>query len=81
MKMFASDLWEKNVMSSDGKFLGTVDNLVCDTKTGKILHILIIPSEELDLDKYRLDSQERVVLPFEKVKSAKDVVVMAPLKE
>ena len=80
MKMFASDLWEKNVMSSDGTFLGTVDNLVVDTKTGKILHILLLPSEELDVEKYRLDSQERLVLPFEKVISAKDVVMMAPLK-
>ncbi len=79
MRFFANDLTEKYVMSSDGLYLGVVDNLVVDTKSGKVLHLLVLPSEEVDLRKFRLDSQQRLVLPFKKVKSIKDVVIMGPL--
>lgn len=79
MRFFANDLQEKYVMSSDGKYLGTVDNLVVDTKSGKVLHILVIPSEEIDVRKFRMDSMDRLVLPFKKVKSVKDVIIMSSL--
>lgn len=66
-------------MSSDGNYLGQVENLVVDTKSGKVLHLLVIPSEEVDIRKFRMDSQQRLVLPFDKVKSIKDVVIMSSL--
>ncbi len=79
MRFFANDVQDKYVMSSDGKYLGTVDNLVVDTKSGKVLHILVIPSEEVDIRKFRMDSQDRLVLPFKMVKSIKDVIIMSSL--
>jgi len=79
MRFFANDIQDKYVMSSDGKYLGTVDNLVVDTKSGKVLHILVIPSEEVDIRRFRMDSQDRLVLPFNKVKSIKDVIIMSAL--
>jgi len=79
MRFFSNDIQEKFVMSSDGRYLGQVDNLVVDTNTGKVLHILVIASDEVDPRKFRQDSQGRLVLPFKKVKSIKDVVIMAPL--
>ncbi|MFO8051438.1 MAG: PRC-barrel domain-containing protein [Thermoplasmatota archaeon] len=79
MRFFANDLQEKYVMSSDGKYLGTVDNLVVDTKSGKVLHLLVIPSEEVDIKRFRMDSMDRLVLPFQKVKSIKDVIIMSSL--
>jgi len=79
MRFFANDIQDKYVMSSDGKYLGTVDNLVVDTKSGKVLHLLVVPSEEVDIRKYRMDSQDRLVLPFTKVKSIKDVIIMTSL--
>ncbi|MGA1822194.1 MAG: PRC-barrel domain-containing protein [Thermoplasmatota archaeon] len=79
MRFFSNDIQEKFVMSSDGRYLGQVDNLVVDTKTGKVLHLLVIASDEVDPRKFRQDSQGRLVLPFKKVKSIKDVVIMAPL--
>ncbi len=79
MRFFANDVQDKYVMSNDGKYLGTVDNLVVDTKSGKVLHILVIPSEEVDIRKYRMDSQDRIVLPFKLVKSIKDVIIMSAL--
>jgi len=79
MRFFANDIQDKYVMSSDGIYLGQVNNLVVDTKSGKVLHLLVLPSEEVDIRKYKLDSQQRLVLPFKKVKSIKDVVIMSPL--
>ncbi len=79
MKFFANDIKDKFVMSSDGKYLGQVDNLVVDTKSGKVLHLLVIPSEEVDIRRFRLDSMQRLVLPFAKVKSIKDVVILSAL--
>ncbi len=79
MRFFANDVQDKYVMSSDGKYLGTVDNLVVDTKSGKVLHILVIPSEEVHIRKFRMDSQDRLVLPFKMVKSIKDVIIMSSL--
>ncbi len=79
MRFFANDVQDKYVMSNDGKYLGTVDNLVVDTKSGKVLHILVIPSEEVDVRKYRMDSQDRIVIPFKLVKSIKDVIIMSAL--
>jgi len=79
MRFFANDIQEKYVMSSDGKYLGVVDNLVADTRSGKVLHLLVVPSEEVDIRKFRMDSEQRLVLPFKKVKSIKDVVIMGPL--
>ncbi|MFW3145861.1 MAG: PRC-barrel domain-containing protein [Thermoplasmatota archaeon] len=79
MRFFANDIQEKFVMSSDGKYLGTVDNLVIDTKSGKVLHLLVIPSDEVDIRKFRMDSMDRLVLPFKMVKSIKDVIIMSSL--
>jgi sporulation protein YlmC with PRC-barrel domain len=66
------------VLSADGTILGTVDNFVVDTKSGAVHHMLVMPDQNLDPRRYKTDSQGRLVLPFDKVKSVKDVVVMAP---
>ena len=79
MKFFSNDILGKEVLSGDGKHLGYVNNIVADTKTGKVLHLLLEPSEEVDYRKFRTDSQSRIVLPFNKVKSIKDVVIMSGL--
>ena len=82
--LMITDLQEKEVLSSEGARLGYVSNVVVDTSTGKVFHLLVDPyeeDEELIRKKYRIDSMGRIVLPFNKVKSARDVVVMAPLKD
>ena len=79
MKIMATSMVEKQVMSADGKKIGWVSNIVVDTNSGEIMHLLVIPDEAIDPRDYKLDTQNRIVLPFSKVKSMKDVVVMAPL--
>lgn len=78
MKLFATELQGKTVMSFDGKILGVIDNFVVDTSSGDIPHVLVVPTEEVEPRNYKIDSRGRLVLPFNKLKSVKDVVVMAP---
>lgn len=78
-KRFITDLRGKTIMSATGDILGIIDNFVVNTDNGEIRHVLVAPTEHLDLDAFTRDSLERIVLPFEKIKSVKDVVVMAPL--
>ncbi len=78
-KRFVTDLRGKTIMSATGDILGIIDNFVVDTDSGEIAHVLVAPTEHLDLTMYTRDALERIVLPFEKIKSVKDVVVMAPL--
>ena len=79
MKIMATSMVEKQVLSADGKKIGWVANIVVDTKSGEIMHLLVIPDETVDPRDFKIDTQNRIVLPFSKVKSMKDVVVMAPI--
>lgn len=78
-KKFVTELRGKTIMSATGDILGIIDNFVVNTNTGEINHVLVAPTEHLELSRYKLDNFERLVLPFEKIKSVKDVVVLAPL--
>ena len=79
MKMFVTELLQKTIMSTDGEILGQIDNFVVDTKNGDIPHVLVIPTEDVEPKRFKTDSRGRLVLPFDKVRSAKDVVVIGPL--
>jgi sporulation protein YlmC with PRC-barrel domain len=76
MKIMATSMVEKQVLSADGRKIGWVSNIVVDTKSGEIMHLLVIPDETVDPGEFKIDTQNRIVLPFSKVKSMKDVVVM-----
>lgn len=76
MKKFITELKNKTVMTNDGQILGVIENFVFDTNTGELQHVLIIPAEEIEVSKYKLDAQGRIMLPFSSMKAVKDVVVM-----
>jgi sporulation protein YlmC with PRC-barrel domain len=63
-------------MTNDGQILGVVDNFVVDSATGEIEHMLVVPSEELDTRQFKLDNQNRIILPFNSMRAVKDVIVM-----
>ncbi len=76
MKKFVTELRGKTAMTDDGIILGTIDNFVIDTETGDIEHVLVIPAEDLETREFQKDAQGRLILPFENMRSVKDVVVM-----
>lgn len=76
MKKFITELRGKTVMTSDGMILGTIDNLVIETETGNVQHLLVVPSEDLPNVNFETDAQGRLILPFKNMKAVRDVVVL-----
>jgi len=76
MKKFATELRGKTVMTNDGQILGMIENFIVDTRSGKLHEVLVMPAEEVDHRGFKIDPQGRLVLPFQGMRSIKDVVVM-----
>lgn len=76
MKLLENDLRGKTVMSEEGLYLGILRNSLVDEKTGKLVNILVEPSEEIDPRLYHLDNMGHLVFPFDSIRSVKDVIVI-----
>lgn len=76
MKKFATELRGKTVMTNDGQILGMIENFIVDTKSGRVVDVLVIPAEEIEPRLFKTDTQGRIILPFTGMKAIKDVVVM-----
>ena len=76
MKRFATELRGKTVMTNDGQILGMIENFIVDTRSGKVMDILVIPAEEVEKRLYKTDTQGRIILPFQGMQAIKDVVVV-----
>lgn len=74
-KIFARNLRDKQVMSSDGITLGSLNNFVIDVRTGTVIDLVIKPDIALDKEKYFVQD-EFVLVPFDSVRSIKDYVVV-----
>ncbi|MCK4613554.1 MAG: PRC-barrel domain-containing protein [Thermoplasmata archaeon] len=66
----------KPIMSTDGILVGVIDNVVVDTRTGKLEYVLAKVSDQVDPKDYKTDPTGRLVLPFSGIQSVKNVVVM-----
>lgn len=76
MKKFASELRGKTVMTPEGQILGMIENFIVDTANGQVRDVLVLPAENLPTQKFQIDPQGRLVLPFQGMRAIKDVVVM-----
>ena len=76
MKVLENELRGKTVMSEEGLYLGIFRNSLVDEKTGKLMNILVEPSEEIDPRLYHLDDMGHLVFSFDSIKSVKDVIIV-----
>lgn len=76
MKITENELRGKTVMSEEGLYLGVMRNTTVETKTGKLEHILVEPSDDVDPRLYHLDNQGHLIFPFDSIKSVKDVIII-----
>ncbi|MHB8604724.1 MAG: PRC-barrel domain-containing protein [Thermoplasmatota archaeon] len=79
MKLLASDIKGKTVMSDEGLMLGRLRNVVVDEKTGDLAQVLVEPAEDVDPRLFKRDNRGYLVFPFENVKSVRDVIVVSTL--
>jgi sporulation protein YlmC with PRC-barrel domain len=74
-KVFAKNLSNKQVMTTDGTEIGILDNIVMEVKTGKLEDLIVKPDIGLDTSKYITDGQF-LKIPFKAVRSIKDYIVV-----
>ncbi len=75
MKLFATELKGKTVMTEDGQILGILADLMMDSKTGKITSLLVAPAESVEPRLFKVDPEGRLILSFKSMKAVRDVIV------
>ncbi|MEA3295238.1 MAG: PRC-barrel domain-containing protein [Euryarchaeota archaeon] len=75
MQIFAKNLRNKQVMSSDGMTIGILSNMVIDVSTGNIIDLVIKPDMGLDKEKFKVDD-DFVLISFDAVRAIKDYIVV-----
>jgi sporulation protein YlmC with PRC-barrel domain len=76
MQLFATQLQGKTVMTRDGQILGTLAEFLVDTRSGRILNLLVAPADDVEVRLFKSDAKKRLLLPFSSLQHIKDVVVV-----
>jgi len=75
MEIRLSDLRDKQVTTVSGERLGHITNVILDSMSGE-LKTLVISSEGEIPEGYEVDSENMLNIPFETVRSVKDMVMV-----
>ena len=75
MEIRLSDLRDKQVTTVSGERLGYIANLIVDSTSGR-LKTLVIASDGEVPEGYELNSENMLNIPFETVRSVKDMVMV-----
>ncbi len=75
MKLFATELRGKTVMTEDGQILGVLSDFIMDTKSGKIASMLVSPADNVEARLFKTDAEGRLILSFKTMKAVRDVIV------
>ena len=75
MKLFATELKGKTVMTEDGQILGILTDFIVDTRSGRIEMLLVNPAENVETRLFKTDPQGRLLLGFKTMRAVKDVIV------
>jgi len=77
MKIMENEFRGKKVMSNSGLYLGIVRNITVDAGSGKLLDLIVEPSDKIDPRLYNQNEEGYILFPFESVKSVKDFVILS----
>tara|TARA_B100000953_G_C17967658_1_gene405112 strand:- start:652 stop:885 length:234 start_codon:yes stop_codon:yes gene_type:complete len=75
MEIRLSDLKDKQVTTVSGERLGFISNVILDSTTGEIKTLVISAEGEIP-EGYEIDSDNMLNIPFETVRSVKDMVMV-----
>lgn len=77
-KKFSKHLIGKTVVSKTGKKFGEVGDIIFETRTGELIHVVLtnptIYSEKLELEKTK---EGNILIPFSSVIASGDYIVIA----
>jgi sporulation protein YlmC with PRC-barrel domain len=71
-----SEITGKEVFTEDGAHVGTVEDVVIDPETGKVLGILVSNVEESFWKRVGVDKAKGVNVPYMAVKAVGDIVIL-----
>lgn len=77
MKLLATDIRGKTVMSDEGTMLGRLRNVTVNERSGELAEVLIEPADDVDPRLFKRDSRGYVCFPFDNVRSVRDVIVVS----
>jgi sporulation protein YlmC with PRC-barrel domain len=78
-KEFARNLFNKQVMATDGTEIGILSNIIVEIKGGNIIDMVVAPNINLDTSRYRKEDNF-IRIPFESVNAIKDYIIIDKMK-
>lgn len=77
-KKFSKDLIGKTVVSKSGKRFGEVGDLIFETRSGELIHIILAnPTSYTDKLELEKDKEGKILIPFSAVIAIGDFMVIA----
>ncbi len=77
-KKFSKDLIGKTVVSKTGKRFGDVGDLIFETRSGELIHIVLAnPTSYTDKLELEKDKENKILIPFSAVMAIGDFLVIA----
>ncbi len=77
-KKFSKDLIGKTVVSKTGKRFGEVGDLIFETRSGELIHIVLAnPTSYTDKLELEKDKEGKILIPFSAVMAIGDYMVIA----
>lgn len=77
-KKFSRQLIGKTVVSKNGKRFGEVGDIVFETRSGELIHIILInPTTYIDKLELEKDKEGNILIPFSAVIAIGDFLVIA----
>lgn len=77
MRILASEIRGKTVMSDEGLMIGRLRNIVVNESTGELTQVLVEPSDDVDPRLFKRDERGYLAFPFSAVKNVRDVIVIS----
>ena len=75
MEIRLSDLRDKQVTTVSGERLGYISNVILDSTSGRLKTLVIVSDGEIP-EGYEIKSDNTLNIPFETVRSVKDMVMV-----
>lgn len=77
-KKFSKELLGKTVVSKTGKRFGDVGDIVFETRSGELIHIVLVnPTSYTDKLELEKDKNNSILIPFSSVIAIGDFMVIA----
>jgi len=72
-------LFSKQVMATDGTEIGTLSNIIIESKGGNIIDLMITPNPNFDTSRYK-KVDNYIIMSFDSVSAIKDYIIVDKMK-